>query len=99
MALPARRANWTHRPRSFRVNTRNGAGTMRLAEISPGLLMPQRQILPCYTWRRTTVTMRNQRGTEIPLSHADHDRLSPKVIEVKKMLTGFIRRIRGDRAN
>ena len=33
------------------------------------------------------------------LSHEDHERLSSKVIEVKKMLTAFIRRIRSDRAN
>jgi four helix bundle protein len=33
------------------------------------------------------------------LSHDDQYRLSSNVIEVKKMLTGFIRRIRGDRGN
>ena len=33
------------------------------------------------------------------LSHDHHDKLLPKVIEVKKMLTAFILRIRGDHAN
>ena len=33
------------------------------------------------------------------LSRDDHARPSSKVIEVKKMLTGFTQRIRGDRAN
>ena len=33
------------------------------------------------------------------LSHDDHERLSSKVIEVKKMLTAFIRRIRSDRGD
>jgi four helix bundle protein len=31
------------------------------------------------------------------LTHTDHERLSAKVIEVKKMLTAFIQRIRSDR--
>ncbi len=33
------------------------------------------------------------------LSFDDHDKLLPKVIEVKKMLTAFILRIRGARAD